>query len=164
MTASIIAELTEFSSQVLPFQSGGTISRERLAGRSVIFCKGRTAREPRAIEGQVAAQSNLNHRLKSLCHSHEIRHMRVDKFWQHRRLRLRGLIQSHHLRLPAQGRIAGTSIANVTDVALKKLRGGRGNGGSAGHRKTERSDRQSNNKPKGMRQRGLRHPLWCFRA
>src|SRR5262245_54921801 len=58
---------------------------------------------------------------------------------------------------------AGTSIANVTDVALKKLRGGWGNGGSAGYRKTERSDRQSNNKLKGMRQRGLRHPLWCFR-
>src|SRR6185295_11543685 len=62
----------------------------------------------------------------------------------------------------ARARNDGTSMANVTNVALKKLRGGWGNGGSAGHRKTERSDRQSNNKLKGMRPRGRRHPLWCF--
>jgi len=61
----------------------------------------------------------------------------------------RAFIESHKLRLPARARSAGTSIANVTDVALKKLRGGWGNGGSAGHRKTERSDRQSNNKAEG---------------
>ena len=50
----------------------------------------------------------------------------------------------------------------MSQRSFKRLRGGWGNGGSAGHRKTERSDRQSNNKLKGMRPRGRRHPLWCF--
>jgi len=88
-----------------------------------------------------------------------IRHSPIDKIWQEQKQAHEGFIQSEELRLPARARNDGTSIANVTSVALKKLRGGWGNGGSASNRKTERSDRQSNNKLKGMRPRGRRHPL-----
>lgn len=76
--------------------------------------------------------------------AHAKRHSGIDKNWQRQRNTPGGFVESHKLRLPARARKAGTSIAKVTGVALKKLRDDWGNGGSAGYRKTERSDRQSN--------------------
>jgi len=97
--------------------------------------------------------------------SHEIRHSRVDNFWHSFRARWRGFIESHQLRLPARATSAGTSVALVTGVAFKRLRDGRGNGGSADRSKTERSDRQSNNKAEGNEATGAASfPLVIFPA
>ena len=93
------------------------------------------------------------------------RHSAIDKIWQRWPGSSPGFIETHKLRLPARARTAGTSIANVTDVALKKLRDGWGNGGSADHCKTERSDRQSNKKAEGDEATGAASsPLVSFES
>jgi len=55
----------------------------------------------------------------ALCSCHTIRHSPVDNNWQPEEERAYGFIQSQSLRLPARARNAGTSIANMTGVALK---------------------------------------------
>src|SRR5262249_3936789 len=99
----------------------------------------------------------------------EFRHPLIDKFWQPSRGRSHAFVQTEELRLPARAIFDGTRIADVIGVALKRLRGGRGNGGSAGHRKTERSDRRSKTtKAEGDEATGAASsPLvflaaWCF--
>jgi hypothetical protein len=100
--------------------------------------------------------------LRSLPHPHAIRHSRVDKFWQPKKRPLTWFHSITQFTATCAGQKRWHKHCQYDRRSFKKLRGGWGNGGSAGHRKTERSDRQSNNKLKGMRQRGLRHPLWCF--
>lgn len=68
-------------------------------------------------------------------------------------------IQLHHLRLPAQVRTDGTSIANVNSVALEGYAVAGGTGAPPVIAKLREATDKAKQKLKGMRQRGLRHPL-----
>jgi hypothetical protein len=54
-----------------------------------------------------------------ILHRYAIRHSQRDKIWRPQIGSSRGFIQSQSLQVPARARNAGTSIANMTGVALK---------------------------------------------
>ena len=69
------------------------------------------------------------------------------------------MLKNQHLRLPARGNANGTSIAKGNSVALTSYAVAEATGAASVTAKLKEATDRQNNKLKGMRQRGLRHPL-----
>jgi hypothetical protein len=87
------------------------------------------------------------------------RHIASDKICKLRSASAAGFLQLQHLQLPTRAKGRGTSIANCTSVALKSYAVAGGTGAPPVIAKLREATDRQNNKLKGMRQRGLRHPL-----
>ena len=90
------------------------------------------------------------------------RHSESDKFCKLKLAITAGFFQLQHLQLPARAKWRGTHVANWNSVALKSYAVAGGTGAPPVIAKLREATDRQNNKLKGMRQRGLRHPLWCF--
>ncbi len=90
---------------------------------------------------------------------YRFRHLASDKFCKRRLAITSAFFQLQHLQLPARAKRLGTSIANWNSVALKSYAVAGGTGAPPAIAKLKEATDRQNNKLKGMRQRGLRHPL-----